>query len=530
MSTQPPDPTPTGAYQPQAAAQYQTAPATQAVPVSGAAQQYQAVPATAAAPPDAKKARGLLEPYRELAAFGLLGAVALILLAGLVRVLTGLFNSFLATATASFSNVIGFEVILLPIVAVALVLLIDPVTPRAKAVVIGALVEYAIAAVLGLVLLLAGLIGDFQDESPIGWALGAFLEHLAGLGLIGLGLFLTARIFLGAYSAPKPVGAPYQGGYQQYPQGYGYPQQQYTQQQQYAQQTGYVTGSQPAAQPQQAAAYAQQQQPATQGWQQQQQPATGSTPAVAAQPQQAYPGYATPATGTPAAAPTSGGYTAPTGYATPSAAATPLASAPPVTSAPPASAPPAVEAQPSSAPPALSSPFASYTAPAPTPVADEPVSASPAEAQASTPPGGFAAAGWPGGHSTHPSPSEEGTAGLAPASEEGTAAITPARSEEEGTAVITPAHQEEARQDEGTAGITPARHDEEGTAGLSPARSEEEGTAVLSPVDPDATQQAPIVRPVDPAADPDRTTVLQPGTRKDDGEETQRTQAIPPSN
>ncbi|WP_433051919.1 hypothetical protein [Dactylosporangium sp. CS-033363] len=515
MSTQPPDPNATGAYQPQPAAQYQT-PAAQTAPVSGAAQQYQAVQAPAAAPappPDAKKARGLLEPYRELTAFGLLGAVALILLAGLVRVLTGLFNSFLATATASFGNVIGFEVILLPIVAVVLVLLLDPVTPRAKMVVIGALVEYAIAAVLGLVLLLAGLIGDFQSEGPIGWALGGFLEHLAGLGLIGLGLFLTARIFLGAYSAPKPVAAPYQQGYGYQQQGYGYPQQQY------AQQTGYVTGAQPAAAQQQAypAAYAQQQ-PATGGWQ-----TTGSTPAVAAQPQQqpqayaqpqAQPGYVAPTTGAPttgapttgapAAAPTSGGYAAP-GYATPGYAqpATPAYTQPAAPVQPPAAEP----AQPASGPP-LSSPFAAYTAPAPTPVTDEPVSASPADAGASTPPGGFAQAGWPGGHSTPPASSEEtGTAAITPAHEEGTAAITPAH--EEGTAAITPAHEE------GTAAITPA---------------EEEGTAVLTPAaDPDATQAAPVVKPAD--EDPDRTTVLRPGDKKDDGgDETQRTQAIPPSN
>ncbi|MER7275493.1 hypothetical protein ABT369_13630 [Dactylosporangium sp. NPDC000244] len=478
MSTQPPDPTPTGAYQPQAAPQYQTpAPATQAVPVSGAAQQqyqaapvsgaaqqYQTVPVAPVAPPDVKKARGLLEPYRELAAFGLLGAVALILLAGLVRVLTGLFNSFLATATASFSNVIGFEVILLPIVAVVLVLLLDPVTPRAKIVVLMAMIEYAIAAVLGLVLLLGGLIGDFQSEGPIGWALGGFLEHLAGLALIGLGLFLAARIYLGAYTAPKPVASPYQG-YQYQQQAYAQQQyaQQYAQHQAAyaAQQTGYVTGSQPAAaQPQPSAAqqpaqqaYAQPQ-PTTQGWQQ---PTTGGTPAVAAQPQ----GYP--------AQPTSGGYAAPA-YATP-AYATPAA--PAVPAAPAAAETAAPAAQPASGPP-LSSPFAAYTAPAPTPVADEPVSASPADAQSSTPPGGFASAGWPGGHSTHPAPAEE------------------------------------------------------------------EGTAVLSPADPDATQQAPVVKPAEPAAqetaaqeavDPDRTTVLHPSAKKDDeGEATQRTQAIPPGN
>ncbi|GAA3289285.1 hypothetical protein Dvina_48725 [Dactylosporangium vinaceum] len=518
MSTQPPDPTPSGGFQTPAAAQYQTP--TQAVPVAAPAQQYQAVPqavsavpAPAVAPPDAKKARGLLEPYRELAAFGLLGAVGLILLAGLVRLLTGLFNSFLATATASFGNVIGFEVVLLPIVAVVLVLLLDPVTPRAKAVVLIAMIEYAIAAIIGLVLLLGGLIGDFKDDAPVGWALGGFLEHLAALGLIGLGLFLTARVYLGAYSAPKPVGAPY--GQPGYPYQQGYTQQQqayYAQQQQaayaaaQAQQTGYVTGGQPAATPEQQAYYAQQQAAyaAQQAQAAQAAQATGSNPAVAAQTaypphsaqatqatpvvQQAAPdapaaqataayatpGYAAPTTGGPTpgyATPTTGGPTpgyATPGYTAPAAAAPSFGAAATPAADSPASA---ADARPASGPP-LSSPFAAYTAPAPTPVEDEPVSASPVETSASTPPGGFASAGWPGGQSTHPAPAAE----------------------EEGTAVLTPAN-----------------------------------------TDADATQQAPIVKTdPEPAAepgDPDATTVLKPEHKRgDDGEETQRTQAIPPGN
>ncbi|MER7002450.1 hypothetical protein ABT297_05305 [Dactylosporangium sp. NPDC000555] len=504
MSTQPPDPTSTGGFASPAAAQYQTpaaGPAPQAV--AGPAQQHQAMPAAPAAPLDAKKARGLLEPYRELVAFALIGAVAIFLLAGLIWMLTGMFNAFLATATVSFSTIVSFETILLPILAVVLATQVAPVTARAKFIVIGALVEYAVAAVIGLVLLLAGLIGDVQrDTVAVGYAFSSLLEHLAGLGLIGLGLFLTVRVYLGGYTAPKPAAPPYgQPGYP-YPAGYGYPPQQ-----QYAQQTGYVTGAQPAAQG--YAAYGQQQ-PATTGWAQQ----TGATPGVIAGAAPGYPAqapatgaftaptYATPAgvptgapasgapTGAPAsgaptsAAPTSGGYATP-GYVVPGYTApdhtthgytAPAATAPsfgaPAT--PPADARP-VSAAPASAQP-LSSPFAAYTAPAPTPISDEPVSASPADSGPSTPPGGFAAAGWPGGSSTHPSAEirQDATAGLAPAQ--------------------------------------PAQPEEEGTAVLSPVQSDEEGTAVLSPADPDAT------------------TVLRPAAKADDDDQTQRTQAIPPSN
>ncbi|GAA2386931.1 hypothetical protein [Dactylosporangium salmoneum] len=490
MSTQPPDPTPTGAYSPTpAAAQYQT-PA-QALP--GAVHQPQAAPALPL--PDAKKVRGLLDPYRELAAFALIGAAGVFLLAGLLELFTGVANSFLTMATTSFGNVVGFQVILMPILAVVLVTQIDPVTPRSKMIVLGALIEYAVAAVLGLVLLLAGLIGDMQSEYlALGYAFANFLEHLAGLGLIALGLFLTSRVFLGAYSAPKPVAPQYgQPGYGQYPQAYGYPQQQYAQPQ-----TGYVTGAQPAAPAGYPAAYGQQQ-PATAGWSQQTGTQSAVNPGVIAGAAAGYPaaqqtgavpttpGYATPAaptTGAPAAAPTSGGYAAP-GYAAPGATpgyTAPAAAAPSYGA--PATPPAAAEAaQPVSASP-LSSPFAAYTAPAPTPVADEPVSAQPFAAQpvsaqpfaaqpvsaqpasgqpASEQPtqgGGFASAGWPGGTSTHPAPSEEGTAVLSPA----------------------------------------------------------------PTADPDATQQAPVV-------DPDATSVLKPEEKKgDDGEATQSTQAIPPSN
>jgi hypothetical protein len=51
----------------------------------------------------------------------------------------------------------------------------------------------------------------------------------------------------------------------------------------------------------------------------------------------------------------------------------------------------------------------------------------------------------------------------------------------------------------------------------------------VTPADPDVTQAAPA-RPADEPADPDATTVLKPGRRDDDGDATQRTQAIPPSN
>ena len=153
-----------------------------------------------------KKARALTLPYRELSAFVLLGVVAAFLLAGFISLLTTLTGEFLSNAGGAFGVFVSIQTIALPILAVLLATHIDPVVPKAKIIVLVALVEYAVAALFGLVLLLASLIGDLRPDSVrVGIALAVFLTRLGVLALLGLGLFLVIRIYLGAYAPPKPA-------------------------------------------------------------------------------------------------------------------------------------------------------------------------------------------------------------------------------------------------------------------------------------------------------------------------------------
>ncbi|WP_327008337.1 hypothetical protein OHA72_14410 [Dactylosporangium sp. NBC_01737] len=613
MSTQPPDPTSSAAPHPA----YAAGPATSSFQPQPQPQGAHA-PAPVAAPVDVKKARALTMPYRELAAFVLLGVAGAFLLAGFIALLTTLTDQFLNNAGGAFSAFVSIETVALPILAVLLATHLDPVVPKAKLIVLIALIEYAVAALFGLVMLLASLIGDLRGEGvPMGPVLAVFLTRLGTLSLLGLGLFLVIRVYLGAYAPPKPPPGVY--GQPAYPYG---PQQgyQYPQQQQYAQHTGYQ--QQPGAAPQQA--YQQQpgypqQQPVTGAWTN---PATtGTGQVVPAAQQQAYAtqpinypaaqasGAPVPASGAPAPGYNQQAAAAP-GY-NPQAAAqpyNPAASGAPAfnaqaTGAPaftaPASGAPAytpqpaaettgsaepVSAAPASTPP-LSSPFATYTAPAATqpvsaPPVTPPVSAPPAGSATDggvTPPGGFAAAGWPGGSSTHPTsgaatgapaveqPVEEtgdgaaspfGKTGAFPAE---TTAQTQAGADAEPETQAAPVSIAKADADpDATAAYTqvsaaqpageqatdaPAHTADANVTEAHPVVADPDATTVFTPAGHDASDgQGASGGHAAPAAqdDPDATTAFtapatghgteqtaQHGT-DDDGDDTQRTQVIPP--
>lgn len=200
MSTQPPDPTSSAAPHPA----YAAGPATSSFQPQPQPQGAHA-PAPVAAPVDVKKARALTMPYRELAAFVLLGVAGAFLLAGFIALLTTLTDQFLNNAGGAFSAFVSIETVALPILAVLLATHLDPVVPKAKLIVLIALIEYAVAALFGLVMLLASLIGDLRGEGvPMGPVLAVFLTRLGTLSLLGLGLFLVIRVYLGAYAPPKP--------------------------------------------------------------------------------------------------------------------------------------------------------------------------------------------------------------------------------------------------------------------------------------------------------------------------------------
>ena len=357
-----------------------------------------------AAGADEKRPSQFTKPYRQLVAFVLLAANALVLLiafADVFFVFDGWAEFFGARAGAQAERFVGITAVALPLLAFLLATHIQPMVEQAKMITLVTLAEYAFSLLFGAVCVLGGFLGEVTgaDEavsnSPVRSAFETLLIRLTWLAILGLVAFLVLQVYRGVFVVPKPVQAIPYGVYGQpgYPQP-GYPQQGYPQQgypQQGYPQPGYA--QQPYAQP----GYPQQQPYAQPGYAQQPpagypQPYGQPTPTMQAPvaTQAAQSPYAAPP---PAAQPVSGQPAQP-------APAQPAGPAPATAypgSAPPPSAPsPPVEA---------SSPFASYAA---APPAATPAPTSPAAG------GGFAAAGWPGGSSTAPSSGPPATPDSAP--------------------------------------------------------------------------------------------------------------------
>jgi hypothetical protein len=253
------------------------------------------------------------KPIRLIAAFILLGAAALLLLANIIQLVPTDQTSFTVRAGSGVSGFLGWATVLPPVLAVLLVSHWRPMLAQTKIVALIAMIEYGVMLLLGLIGTIAGAYHNFTNTGAyagIGDAAGILLGDLALLALGGAGGLVTFLVFRGL-AAPKPaaLGQYGQAGYGQqgYPQQ-GYGQQQYGQaQQQYAQQQAQAAqygqaqqAADPAAQ-QAAAQQAAQQQAAQQGAAQQYgQQAYGQQQGYG---QQQY-GAAAPTSG--AAAPTSG--------------------------------------------------------------------------------------------------------------------------------------------------------------------------------------------------------------------------------
>jgi hypothetical protein len=245
-----------------------------------------------------------LQRFREPAAFALIGAAGLQLLAGLVTLLggDGSFSLKALSEAQSFGYFTGLSVAVLALAAVLLVTRGESPSSQAKIVVMIALGVLGVALLFGVITTLASLFAGGGGVAlpdgrvvgglsvPFSTKLTAFLYGVSKLAITGMVGFFTFTVFQGMQPA-KPAAAPggLQQGYQQYgQQGYDpqqYPQQQYGQQgydpQQYPQQQQpygqQPYGQQPPAQPGQ--------QPEAGGWtqqyggeQQQQQPGQQQDP------------------------------------------------------------------------------------------------------------------------------------------------------------------------------------------------------------------------------------------------------------
>ncbi|MEU1808737.1 hypothetical protein [Micromonospora aurantiaca (nom. illeg.)] len=193
---------------------------------------------------DAAQASQLIKPLRELAALVLLGANAVLLFVGLLRLLpVDDYSTFTGRAGSTYFTFVGLESTVLPVLAVLIATVILPVVPRAKLITQVALVEYAVSAVFGALTFLIWLVGRLADGEVLDAFLG-LLTRAAWLAIFAVAAFVVFKIWRTLYYVPKPKpqpgvygqaqpgwpqqpgqpgGYPGPGGYPQQP-GQGYPQ------------------------------------------------------------------------------------------------------------------------------------------------------------------------------------------------------------------------------------------------------------------------------------------------------------------
>ncbi|MFG3553078.1 hypothetical protein ACGGAQ_01685 [Micromonospora sp. NPDC047557] len=185
---------------------------------------------------DATQARQLTKPLRELGALALLGANAVFLFVGLLRLISPAdYTDFTGRAGSSFFSFIGVESVALPLLAVLLATHIAPVLPKAKLITQVALGEYAVSAVLGTLTMLIWTVGRLAEAEILDALLGV-LTRFAWLVVFAVAAWVVFTIWRAFYYVPKPKPQP--GVYGQ-PQP-GWPQQQ----------GGWPAPGQPGGQPQ----------------------------------------------------------------------------------------------------------------------------------------------------------------------------------------------------------------------------------------------------------------------------------------
>jgi hypothetical protein len=366
------------------------------------------------APAEARSAGQYLRPLRDIAAYALVGATAVMLFVAVIRLIpSGVGQDFGTRAQDSFYSYVNVPTIFFPLGAVLLSLLVRPQHPKAKLLTVIAVVEYGVAAAFGIVFgILIGLINIAQFS--VRTAFEELLVRVAWLAVFAVAAFATYQIWRHLFYTPRPkpqpgvYGQPQYGVPGAYPgqPGYGQPGQpghpQHPSQPGQPGQPGPAAYGQPVygqppfghpGQPGQTG------QPGQPGYPGQQPPAPGqpawnqgfgSQPAYPGAPQP--PGWGQPPTsGQPASSPPASSVAAtqpvPPG---PAAAATqPVPSGPPAATQPVSSGAAIAETQPVPPPPESFQAASTYTSSA-QPTSAQPTSAQPASESASSPPGPFA--------------------------------------------------------------------------------------------------------------------------------------------
>ncbi|GIJ77948.1 hypothetical protein SAMN05443287_105334 [Micromonospora phaseoli] len=160
-------------------------------------------------PTDPTPARQVTGPLRELVAIVLLGANAVFLFVGLIRLLTpqGAYSTVTGRAASSFFAFIGVEAVVLPVLAVLLATHLAPVVPRAKLITQVALGEYVASAVLGGLTLLIWVVGRLA-EGQVFDAMTGMLTRAAWVALFAAAGYVVWSVWQRLYHVPRPKPEP----------------------------------------------------------------------------------------------------------------------------------------------------------------------------------------------------------------------------------------------------------------------------------------------------------------------------------
>ena len=177
------------------------------------------------APGDGRSAGQVLRPLRDIAAWALVAAPAVLLFVAVIRLIpAGDGESFGSRTQDSFYGFVNVATVFFPLAAVLLAVLVQPRHPKAGLITMIALVEYAAAAFFGVIFgVLVGLINiaGFSVRS----AFEEFLARVAWLAVFGVAAWAVYSLWRSLFHVAKPKPPPGVYGQPQYGMPGAYPGQ-----------------------------------------------------------------------------------------------------------------------------------------------------------------------------------------------------------------------------------------------------------------------------------------------------------------
>ena len=166
-----------------------------------------------------------LRPLRDLAAWALVAAPAVMLFVAIIRLIpSGDGEQFASRTQDSFYSFVNLPTIFFPLGAVLLSLLVQPQHAKAKLITVVAAVEYAVAAFFGVIFgILVGLVQ--LAHFSVRTAFEELLVRAAWLAVFAIAAYATYQVWRNLFHVPKPKPAPGMYGQPQYGAPGAYPGQ-----------------------------------------------------------------------------------------------------------------------------------------------------------------------------------------------------------------------------------------------------------------------------------------------------------------